>query len=192
MARAAFRRMVFSSAEFSACREYRYSLSRVWDAELPVIAFVGLNPSTAAETVDDPTVRRCIGFAKTWKYGGLILVNLFAFRSTDPAALRKTDDPIGPDNDASIIRHCWSAKRVVVAWGTHGCLLDRDDHVLALLARPFCLGVTNAGAPKHPLYLAGDTRLRPYRRASTPQRILLHDPQRLTSDQPPRLRKRTA
>ena len=165
--------MVLSSAEFSACRQYRYSLSRIWDPLLPTIAFVGLNPSTADENINDATVRRCIGFAKTWKYGGLILVNLFAFRSTDPVALRKTADPIGPENDASIIRHCESAKRVVAAWGTHGCLLDRDEQVLGFLARPFCLGVTNGGAPKHPLYLAGNTRLRPYRRSRSAENILL-------------------
>ncbi len=183
--------MFLSSAEFSACRQYRYALSRIWDPLLPMIAFVGLNPSTADENANDPTVRRCIGFAKTWKYGGLVLVNLFAFRSTDPAGLPMADDPVGPENDASIMRHCKSVKRVVAAWGTHGRLLERDEQVLALLSRPFCLGVTNGGAPKHPLYLAGDTRLRPFRRSVAEGNILLKHPTILVADSPP-IRKRTA
>jgi hypothetical protein len=119
-------------------------------------------------------------------------VNLFAFRSTDPAALRSVDDPIGTENDTFIIRHCESAKRVVAAWGTHGRLLKRDDEVLAFLARTFCLGVTNGGAPKHPLYLAGDTRLRPYRRSASAGNILLNHPKLLIPDQPLPLRKRIA
>ena len=122
--------------------------------------FVGLNPSTADENEDDPTVRRCIGFGRKWKYGGLILVNLFAYRATDPVGLLDADDPIGPANDKYILASARATGLIVVAWGTRGAVLDRDQHVLSLLPGAHCLGITKEGRPKHPLYLAGNTRLR--------------------------------
>jgi hypothetical protein len=124
--------------------------------------FVGLNPSTADEQADDPTVRRCVGFARRWNFGGLILVNLFAYRSTDPAGLLAVDDPIGPANDKHILASARTAERVVLAWGIRGRLLDRDRHVLSLLPGAYCLGVTKDGHPKYPLYLAGNTCVRPF------------------------------
>jgi hypothetical protein len=127
--------------------------------------FVGLNPSTANELEDDPTVRRCIGFARKWNSGGLILVNLFAYRSTNPAALLEADDPIGPANDGHILASARGASRVVLAWGTRGVFLRRDQHVLSLLPGAHCLGTTRGGHPKHPLYLPGNSRLRPFFRA---------------------------
>lgn len=151
------------SAAFSPCRRFRYSLSRVWNPEAPTVMFVGLNPSTADEREDDPTVRRCIGFARRWNCGGLILVNLFAYRSSHPASLFKADDPIGPANDTYILASARAAGRTVLAWGTKGYFLDRDQHVLSLLPAAHCLGITKEGHPKHPLYLAGSTRVRPYR-----------------------------
>jgi len=152
------------SAVFSVCRTYRYSLSRVWNPKRPSVMFVGLNPSTADEQEDDPTVRRCIGFARKWNLGGLILVNLFAYRSTDPAGLVEAGDPVGPGNDKHILASARAAARVVLAWGTKGSLLDRDQHVLSLLPSAHCLGVTKDGHPKHPLYLAGNTVVRPFHR----------------------------
>jgi hypothetical protein len=151
------------SAAFSPCRRYRYSLSRVWNPKLPSVMFVGLNPSTADEREDDPTVRRCVGFARKWNFGGLILVNLFAYRSTDPASLLQADDPVGPENDEHILASARAAERVVLAWGAKGSLFDRDQHVLSLLPGAHCLGFTKEGYPKHPLYLAGNTRARPFR-----------------------------
>jgi hypothetical protein len=153
------------SATFSPCRSFRYSLCRIWDPKLPRAMFVGLNPSTADENEDDPTVRRCIGFARKWKFGGLILVNLFAYRSTDPAYMLEADDPIGPANDRHIRANALAAGRVVVAWGTMGGFLDRDQHVLSFLHGAHCLGTTKHGHPKHPLYLAGNTRMRLFNRA---------------------------
>ena len=185
--------MIHSSADFSSCRQYRYSLSRVWNQDLPIIVFVGLNPSTADENVDDPTVRRCLGFARNWRYGGIVLVNLFAYRSTDPEVLRKTHDPIGPSNDAFIVSCCRSAARVVVAWGIHGAWLDRDLDVLSLLSRPYCFGLTRSGAPKHPLYLAADTRLRPFRQSAGVTTIPLDIGHVRTDEEPSRpARKRPA
>lgn len=150
------------TAKFSSCRTFRYSLSRVWAPQHPKILFVGLNPSTADETEDDPTVRRCIGFARKWNYGGLVLVNLFAFRSTNPNALLHVDDPIGPANDRYILKSSNATARVVLAWGTKGRILGRDQHVLSLLPGAYCLGVTNDGHPKHPLYLAASTKLQSF------------------------------
>jgi hypothetical protein len=128
--------------------------------------FVGLNPSTANEQEDDPTVRRCIGFARNWNFGGLILVNLFAYRSTDPTRLFEADDPIGPANDRCILASAVAAERVILAWGTRGGLINRDQHVLSFLPVAYCLGTTKDGHPKHPLYLPGNTRPRPFSRVS--------------------------
>lgn len=152
--------LVTSAAEFSPCGRYRYSLTRVWDRERPTILFIGLNPSTADAEKNDTTIRRCIGFARSWRFGGLIVCNLFALRSTDPRVLRVAADPVGPGNAAAIRRACGMAGRVVVAWGVHGRLHRRDEHVLAMIERPFCLGVTQDGSPRHPLYLSVRTRLR--------------------------------
>ena len=91
-----------SEAMLSVDRKYRYVLTRTWDETLSNIMFVGLNPSTADETTDDPTIRRCINFAKSWGYGGLYMVNLFAYRSTNPNNIRIVDNPIGDDNDSCI------------------------------------------------------------------------------------------
>lgn len=153
---------MLATATFSPCRTFRYSLSRTWDADLPRVVFVGLNPSTADESTDDPTVRRCIGFARSWGFGRLVLVNLFAYRATDPDELLQVSDPIGPANDASVLTQVQSADRVVVAWGAGGTILGRDQHVLSLLPPPDCLGKTKGGVPRHPLYIRANTRLRPY------------------------------
>jgi hypothetical protein len=149
-----------SSAIFSECRQYRYLLTRTWNSESATIVFIGLNPSTADETADDPTVRRCVGFARKWGYGGLVLINLFAFRSTDPKRLNDVADPVGPQNDTTIRRCCDRSSCVVAAWGAQGTLMERDRRVLELLSEPLCLGVTKSGSPRHPLYLAASTRLR--------------------------------
>lgn len=123
-----------------------------------------LNPSTADAERDDPTIRRCASFARAWGLGGMTVVNLFALRATDPARLRRARDPIGRDNDRHIAEAAAGADRVVVAWGVHGTLRDRDRAVLALLAgaRPRCLGLTRGGHPRHPLYLSARTRSRPF------------------------------
>jgi hypothetical protein len=152
--------MVRSSAKLSSCRKYRYTLMRTWDESKPSVMFVGLNPSTADAKIDDPTVRRCIGFARRWGFGKLVLTNLFAFRSTDPALLEDIADPVGPENDHWIAQSSRVADLTVVAWGVHGSLLERDQEVLAQLHEPHCLGTTKSGAPRHPLYLPADAPLR--------------------------------
>ncbi len=154
-------KMVIRSAELSACRRYRYSLMRQWSSK-PGCLFIGLNPSTADELTDDPTIRRCIGFAHDWGYGKLVMANLFAFRSTDPTLLlRIKDDPVGPENDKHLLSLAADAI-IIIAWGANGACTYRSGHVLNLLegagSKIYCLGKTKHGHPKHPLYLPKTTK----------------------------------
>lgn len=154
---------VACAATFSPDRAYRYTLSRHW-ADGPAFVVIGLNPSTADEQHDDPTIRRCIGFAKREGCGRLAMLNLFALCSTDPAALYTAPDPVGPDNDNAIRRECATEGAVVVAaWGAHGERWPgRVQKVLPLIWHHTvlrCFGVTKAGHPKHPLYLRSDAPL---------------------------------
>lgn len=156
-----------ATATFSPCRTYRYALTRRWVANTEGIAFLMLNPSTADAFVLDPTIRRCMGFARGWGFGGLLVLNLFGLRSTDPAALRTHVDPVGPDNDAVIVD--WLGRLsgpVVAAWGVHGVYRQRGEQVAGLLRdhgrRLMCLGATKDGHPRHPLYVAGKTALAEY------------------------------
>ena len=152
-----------AGAVFSEDRIHRYVLWRTWDRKLPILLFVCLNPSTATETVDDPTVRRCIGYAKRWGFGTLIVCNAFALRSTDPGQLYQHDDPIGPHNDSWIDAMIHEAHACVVAWGNHGRFMGRGDALAYLFPEtPDCLGVTKANQPKHPLYLPNDAARQPY------------------------------
>lgn len=146
-----------SGAMFSECRSFRYRLWRYWDRTAPALCFVMLNPSTADETQNDPTIERCQRRAMAAGYGGLEVVNLFAFRSTDPAKLRLVDDPIGPENDAAILAATQSAGLVVCAWGEDGVIAGRSRAVRDLLAARgvdlHALVINKSGEPKHPLYV---------------------------------------
>ena len=155
-------RWVKASAQISACGNYRYSLDRIWNESLPQACFVMLNPSIADANRDDPTLRRCIGFAQAWGYGGLRILNLFAGRATEPSQLFTSfEDPIGPGNDAAL-QAASHYREVIVAWGANGSRLGRDVQVLTQLGdlgiRPRCLGITKHGNPRHPLYVRGDAR----------------------------------
>lgn len=153
---------VAKHAILSECEKYRYVLSRTWGLEPPLV-FVMLNPSTADDRVDDPTIRKCIGFARREKCGGIVVVNLYAWRATSPADMKKAADPIGPDNN----RFIYSAvtgpcEKVVVAWGANAEPARARD-VLKLIRdagkEPLCLGKTNSLQPRHPLMLAYATPL---------------------------------
>ena len=146
-------KILFSDALFSKDRIYRYALWRVWDDTLPKVLFIGLNPSTADEIKDDPTIRRCIGYAKSWGYGGYIMGNIFGYRSTDPKKLRCIDDPIGPDNNYWLKKLHKEASLTIGAWGNHGKLLNRGDEIIDLINNLYCLKITKEGHPSHPLYL---------------------------------------
>lgn len=164
---------------FSHDRRYRFTLWREWGdrylknfcppdphhLHLPgrqdeFVQFIGLNPSTADETTDDPTIRRCIQFAKDWGFGALCMTNIFAFRATDPYAMLQAKDPIGQDNNAWLTAIASQADMIVCAWGAWGTHLNRGNAVLKLLAgttaasKIYCLGKTRGGHPKHPLYLS--------------------------------------
>ncbi len=146
-----------SRAVYSPCERYRYSLQRIWAPAEGRVAFVMLNPSTATELSNDPTVERCERRARALGYGAFWVANIFAWRDTDPKALRAAADPVGPQNDAAIVEACAWADRVICAWGTHGAFLDRGAHVARLIrgtgVAPWHLGLSKAGHPKHPLYL---------------------------------------
>ena len=139
-------------AIFSPCRRYRYSLWRRWgDGDYAM--FFGLNPSTADETADDPTIRRCVAFAKAWGYGALCMTNLFAYRATNPDDMLSQADPIGPLNDRHIRESADRAGIVVAAWGSHGSHMGRGRCVREMLPRLHILRLTKGGQPGHPLYL---------------------------------------
>ena len=153
---------IIKTASISDDGLYRYTLQRRWGRE-PCLPFVMLNPSTADATYDDPTIKRCVGFAQRLGYGGTHVVNLFAFRATQPSDMLKASDPVGPDNDA-VLRHIalgCAVRRygrderipLIAAWGNNA----PQERVAEVMAIPFVseilhsLGVTNSGAPKHPL-----------------------------------------
>lgn len=149
--------------------EYRYTLTRgPWLNGEGTVLFVMLNPSTADEHQDDPTIRRCVGFAQSWGFRRLTVGNLYALRATDPRELFRAADPVGPRNDLALIELARWADEVIVAWGaTQHPQPARAQHLLELLRAAHgpvkCLGLTPAtGQPRHPLYAAADTPLRPY------------------------------
>ena len=151
--------IIYKNATFSNCRKYRYSLSRIWDKKKKLVLFVGLNPSTANEEVDDPTIRRCVNYVQNWGYGGLIMVNLFAYRVTLPSGLKKVKYPIGEDNDKYIMTLSKKADITVAAWGNNGNLYGRDKQVFDLIPNLMCLKLNKSGQPAHPLYLKKNIKL---------------------------------
>lgn len=160
------------STEISPCGTYRYELRRVWGDPNRLACFVMLNPSTADAEVDDPTIRRCVGYARAWSLGGVIVRNLFALRATDPADLTSHPNPIGPDNDTWLATPA-PAVLTVAAWGVHGTLHQRDHEVRSLLAergiRLHHLGtLTREGHPRHPLYLPATAELHPFPERRSP------------------------
>lgn len=141
------------TAVLSECRNYRYELWRVWDDAKPYALFIGLNPSTADETEDDPTIRRCINFAKSWGYGGLCMANLFAYRATQPEDMKQAKEPIGSINDDTLLRLSENAGVIVAAWGNDGTFMKRSMLVKSLLPKISVLKLNKSGEPAHPLYL---------------------------------------
>lgn len=144
--------------------DYRYLLSRTWDRSLPTQVWVMLNPSTADANTDDPTIRKCVAFAKREGFGKIAVLNLFAYRATDPAELATVEDPIGPINQQTLEYLLPVARSIVFAWGAQAeRYRDRVKEVTSIATRavPQCLGVTKDGHPKHPLYLPLDSKLEP-------------------------------
>ncbi len=157
----------------SPCRLYRYTLWRQWGiGALPLLQlnqgpdsyamFIGLNPSTADETKDDPTIRKCIGFAKRWGYGALLMTNLFAFRATNPIDMMAQERAVGPDNLAWLARCAKGAGTIVAAWGTKGSFRNQDlvvEYYIRHISNRsmMCLRKTKNGCPEHPLYVPYET-----------------------------------
>jgi hypothetical protein len=154
---------VKSDAVLSVCGTYRYRLTRQWDASLPPLGWVMLNPSTADHRHDDPTVRRCMAFARRWGLGGVVIRNLFALRATDPGELTRCSDPLGPLNSAELAEAA-AEPLTVLAWGA-GAPLELGAHVSSAIAAQCrrrgtslaVLGWTKSRAPRHPLYVRADT-----------------------------------
>ena len=153
---------MWSTVRFSDCETYRYDLNRVWDAAKGSVLFVMLNPSTADERRNDPTVERCERRARSMGYGSLWVVNIFAYRATDPKDLRRAASPIGPLNDDVLTKAAENADCVIAAWGAHGDHHQRGHAVRDMLwARGVSLhhiGLTKMGHPRHPLYVGYDIK----------------------------------
>lgn len=158
--------LIESDAVLSANGLYRYRLTRRWGPSKLIAAFIMLNPSTADARLDDPTIRRCMGFARAWDYDGIEVVNLFALRSPNPADLRDSleagIDPVGEVNDRHISDVCGRAAKCIAAWGAHPFAKERAREVLKLKGVGSiveCLGTTKDGSPRHPLYVPADQPL---------------------------------
>lgn len=155
------------TAAFDLTKRYRYELTRTW-SNAPPWVFAMLNPSKANAHIDDPTIRRCCGFAQAGEAGGIVAVNLHGWRATDPLDLALADDPVGDQNEAFILAACTVPGRTVVAaWGAHPAAARRGAVVTTMLTvaagvRLHCLGTTRDGHPRHPLYVPASTRLEPW------------------------------
>lgn len=155
-------------ANLSDCRRYRYALVHYWGAdpynqdESELCVFIGLNPSTADAFADDPTILRCVDFAKRWGFLGLAMVNVFGFRETDPKKMLKAPDPIGPEND-QVLHNVRGFAKIVAAWGNH-CPVAREQQIAKIFEGQelFCLGTNQNGSPRHPLYIPAEQVLVPY------------------------------
>ena len=154
-------------AIISKCGKYRYVLSRTWGSGREIVCFIMLNPSTADAEKDDPTIRRCVSFVRTWGYSRLRVVNLFARRTPHPSDLWAVSDPVGPDNDRYVLEALARATIVVAAWGRLEMARPRAQVVTKIAEQMCkslnCLGVMNRGCPRHPLYVRRDTVLKAYR-----------------------------
>ena len=147
-----------TAAEFSACRKYRFALWRTWDEKKPYALIIGLNPSTADEIKNDPTITRCINFAKSWGYGGVCVANLFAYRATIPKDMMRVKKPIGTENDAWLSQLAKNAGIVVAAWGNDGSHLGRAEEIKKMLPNLHYIKMNKSGEPAHPLYLRSELK----------------------------------
>lgn len=151
-------------AYFSACEVYRYLLWRVWEPSAPKLMWLMLNPSTADSFKNDPTVERCSRRAAIMGYGSMVVCNIFALRSTNPAVLYQHNDPVGRGNDEAIFEASNWADQIILGWGGHGAYLNRGAEVMGLLERHIsrgavkCLEWNQDGHPKHPLYIGYDVQ----------------------------------
>lgn len=143
-------------AEISPDKKYRYLIKRTWSQGEGTCLFIMLNPSMADEKTDDPATRKCAAYAALWGYQSFEAVNLFAYRSPYPVALKKASDPIGPDNDHWVLRQAKQAELIVIAWGMYGVFMNRNQEMLKLLGQHdfdlYCISKTKQGHPGHVMY----------------------------------------
>ncbi|HHN8403925.1 TPA: DUF1643 domain-containing protein [Morganella morganii] len=145
--------------------KYRYDLWRLWDESKPKIMFIGLNPSTADQEIDDSTITRCIDFSVKWGFGGLIMCNLFAFRATKPKEMLNASEPVGIETDMVLLERAKEVDVIVAAWGNDGGFMGRSGSMLSLLSdnllsdKLYYLKLNKTGEPRHPLYIHGETKL---------------------------------
>ncbi len=158
--------MIEKGASFSLDRMYRWSLYRSWGGS-PRILFICLNASMADEVKDDPTVRRCIQFARDWGFKTMMIGNLFGLRSMDPKELLRVTDPVGAENNQSLQTMFDLADRMVYSWGNHGAILGRSQKVYEMFGPAWCFGINKSGEPVHPLYQRRDATLMRYERGLT-------------------------
>ena len=151
-------------AILSEDRNYRYVLSRIWDSDKAMVTIIGLNPSTADEYTDDPTITRCINFAKSWGYGGIYMLNLFAYRATKPVDMFNENEPIGLENNRYIIEYASKTDKVICAWGNHGSYMKRSQDILNQIDNAYYLKLNKSGEPAHPLYLNSELNPIPFKR----------------------------
>lgn len=154
--------MLSSNAVFSEDKKYRYTLWRAWDLTLPAVMLIGLNPSRANEIDNDPTIRRCIAFAKYWGFGQFYMTNLFAYIATKPKDLKLETNPIGTENDYWLKEIQGRTNLTVFVWGTNGNYLNRDKEVGLLIESPHCISISKHGFPNHPLYLKNTLKPVPF------------------------------
>lgn len=153
---------IVRQAAFSRCGRYRYALWREWDASKPRVLFIGLNPATADAEKDDNTMRRCMHYARAWGFGGMAVGNLFAFRTTWPAQLKKAADPVGKYNDTWLGKLVRQADMTVAMWGNHGAYLSRSVKVRQRFGDLYCFKVTRQGEPHHTRGLPNGLQPVPY------------------------------
>ncbi len=147
-----------NGAEFSKCGKYRYTLWRIWDKDKPLVMFIGLNPSTANESDDDPTIRRVKRFAADWGFGGVYMMNLFAYISTDPKKLLfNPHEKIGYKNNNYLKEIAGKCEKIIFAWGSFSEAHVRSKEVIEMFPQAHVLKINNNGSPKHPLYIKADT-----------------------------------
>lgn len=161
-----------SMAMFSKDRKYRYTLARLWDDNLPRVMFIGLNPSKADEKSNDPTIRRCINFAKSWGYGGMYMCNLFAYVSTDPRELLKSEEKL-IINDEVLKSTSIECDKVIFCWGAFKQAQERARAVIPMFENPYCIEITQEGIPRHPLYLPA--HYKPKRFTALPRPVFVED-----------------
>lgn len=151
-----------NGASFSECRRYRYSLWRIWDKEKPLVMFIGLNPSTAKEDADDPTIRRVKAFAASWGFGGVYMMNLFSYVTPYPAQLMHYEDPVDGANDFQLKQIGKLCSEIIFAWGSFPEAKHRAKEVIAMFPDAKALILNNDGSPRHPLYVPKKVQIIPF------------------------------